>query len=84
MSFEFDQKGHEFGMTQLADVIANLDLENEMCVSIGDSAYSTPFCHKAISTKNNRIHIARLRSTLNVFELYQGDHKEKIRKKIWA
>ena len=26
-----DQKGHEFGMTQLADVIANLDLEDEMC-----------------------------------------------------
>jgi len=76
-----DQKGHEFGMTQLTDVIANFGLEDEMCVSIGDSAYSTPFCHQAISTKDNRIHIARLRSTRNVFELYQGDQNDKGRKK---
>jgi len=76
-----NNKGNEFGMTQLTEVIQNLGLEGEVCVSIGDRAYSTEFCHKNISEAQNRIHIARLRNTRNVFELYQGPQNAKGRKK---
>ena len=79
-----EKKGHEFGMTQLAKVIDNLGIEDEMCVSIGDCAYSTPFCHEAVAAKKNRVHIAKLRCTRNVFEVYQGDQHHKGRKKRYG
>lgn len=78
-----DEKGNQFGMSQLTDVVKNLGLEGEVVVSIGDRAYSTAPCHQEMANSENRIHIARLRSTRNVFELYQGI-QGKGRKKLFG
>jgi hypothetical protein len=79
------EKGHEFGMKQLSDIIGNLGLENETCVSIGDTAYGTEACHQSVVQTNNHVHIVRLKSNRNVFELFNKQPTgRKGRKKIYG
>ncbi len=67
------QKGHDFGMDQLGTTLQALGLEDELTVSLCDSAYATEYCRKKTSTIKNHIHISRLRNNRKLFELVSSE-----------
>jgi hypothetical protein len=60
-------KGNEVGMEQIKQCIENLELSNELNISVGDSLYGTENCRKIASEQSNLVHIFRLNSTRNLF-----------------
>ena len=62
-------KGSEFGLSQMNALRKTLNLKQELCVTVGDTAYSNTACQKAISEQSNSVHIARLKSNRNVYDL---------------
>ena len=58
-----DQKGIMVGMEQIQECIQSQAwLKDELCVSVGDSAYSHPSCLWQASKNGNQIHITRARN----------------------
>ena len=78
------QKGHEFGMNQVASLMKQLDLEDHFTISVGDSAYATEACRMTASTIEKHLHIARLRSNRKVFELLPTQENSKKNPKIYG
>ena len=62
-----DQKGNELGMAQLKECIDELDLTDELCISVADSLYGTQHCRELAVSASNLVHIFRLRHNRNVF-----------------
>ena len=62
-----DKKGREVGMKQVGSFIDNLSLQNQLVVSIADSAYGTDNCREIVSTYPNLASIFRLKSSRNIF-----------------
>jgi hypothetical protein len=62
-----DDKPHEFGMSQLTGLIENLELTDELVVSVSDSAYGSENCRKEAEKLDNFVHIFRLQSNRNIF-----------------
>ena len=77
-------KGHEVGMSQVAKLVKQLDLEDTLTLSIGDSAYATESCRQQTAMLNAHIHIARLRSNRNVFELLAKSTTTKTKPKLYG
>lgn len=46
-------------MQQISDAIEQLDLEQKLVISIGDSLYSTECCRKQVSGHDNWVHKIR-------------------------
>lgn len=61
------EKGSEVGMKDITNCIENLNLDDQLCVSIGDSLYGTNKCRKIASKKKNLVHIFRLNSKRNIY-----------------
>tara|TARA_B110000091_G_scaffold212245_1_gene258571 strand:- start:128 stop:1681 length:1554 start_codon:yes stop_codon:yes gene_type:complete len=61
------QKPSEFGMTQLTKLIVDLDLQNELVVSVSDSAYGSENCRTQAKTISNLVHIYRLPGHINLY-----------------
>ena len=77
-------KGHDVGMNQVAELVKQLDLEDSLTLSIGDSAYATESCRQQTAMLKEHIHIARLRSNRNVFELLPKAATTKTRPKLYG
>ena len=50
----------EFGMKQLVDSFQELHIEDELCLSTGDSLYGSEVCRRAAVEKKNLVHQFRL------------------------
>jgi hypothetical protein len=74
-----NQKPSEFGMTQLTKLITDLDLQDELVVSVSDSAYGSENCRKQAKTISNLVHIYRLPGHRNIY-CKLGEHKNKQKK----
>jgi len=61
------KKGNELGMQQLNDCIEDLNLTDELTISVADSLYGTQKCRELAVSKKNLVHIFRLRNNRNVF-----------------
>ena len=79
-----DQKGHDFGMNQVASLLKQLDLDDQLTLSIGDSAYATESCRQQTAMLKDHIHMARLRSNRKVFELLPTSAASKTQPKIYG
>jgi hypothetical protein len=62
-----DQKGNEVGMQQIVDSIDELQLEDDLCVSIGDSLYGTERCRITAKGQDNLVHIFRISNNRNLY-----------------
>ena len=71
-----DEKGHEAGMRQVGSFIDNLSLQNELVVSIADSAYGTDNCREIVSAYPNLVSIFRLKSNRNIFSIAEIDDQQ--------
>jgi len=57
------QSGTNIGMKQISRLLNTQEkLKDKLCVSVADSAYSTPECLVEASTNEHLVHIARLRN----------------------
>ena len=77
-------KGHDFGMNQVARLLDQLDLDDHLTLSIGDSAYATESCRQQTAMLKEHIHMARLRSNRNVFELLPTSANSKTKPKVYG
>lgn len=64
---ESSEKGNEVGMQQIVDCINDLELTDELNISIGDSLYGTEVCRETAAKQDNLIHIFRFKSNRNIF-----------------
>lgn len=74
-----DNKPSEFGMSQLTKLITDLDLQDQLVVSVSDSAYGSENCRKQAKTISNLVHIYRLPGHRNIY-CKLGEHKNKQKK----
>lgn len=61
------EKGNEFGMQQLIHYIEELEIEKALNISVADSLYGTNKCREIAISKENLVHIFRLRNNRNVY-----------------
>lgn len=71
------EKSHELGIEQLVDSIKKLNLQEELCMLIADSAYGTDVCRKLIAAHDNVVHIFRMRNNRVVFKMAKQDESKK-------
>lgn len=62
-------KGNEVGMEQIVESISTLDLEQGLCVSVGDTLYGTEQCRISAGKQGNLVHIFRINSTRNFYSI---------------
>lgn len=62
------EKGNEKGMHQLNNLIKNLDIENELSISVGDSLYGTEKCRESAVKNPNLVHIFRMTNSRVLFD----------------
>jgi hypothetical protein len=77
------KKGNEVGMEQIVETINTLDLERELCITVGDTLYGTEQCRISAGKKGNLVHIFRINSTRNFYSiptLTESDKSKKGRK----
>lgn len=60
-------KGNEVGMHRVISHIEELELSDELCVSIGDTLYGTEKCREIASQEENLVHVFRLNSRRNLY-----------------
>ena len=63
-----NKKGNEFGMKQIIDSIKELHIEDELCLSTGDSLYGSEACRRAAVEKKNLVHQFRLTNKRKLFQ----------------
>lgn len=63
------KKGNEVGMEQIVESIGTLDLEQELCVTVGDSLYGTEQCRVSAGKQGNLVHIFRVNSKRNLYSM---------------
>ena len=72
-----DQKGNEVGMKQVASHIQQLNLENQLTVSIGDSLYGSEACRIITAEHENLVHIFRLKNNRKIYAQPHGSDQSK-------
>lgn len=78
----FQEKGNEFGMKQMGSIIAELQLENELNLSIGDSLYATENCRKTVDSQKNWVHLFRINSKRNLYSQPKLKPKKGVGRKL--
>lgn len=77
---ESSKKGNEVGMKQIVDSIEELELKDELTISIGDTLYGTEECRITANKQDNLVHIFRLNGKRNLFvmptELQEGSSQK--------
>jgi hypothetical protein len=65
----FSAKGHVFGMEQLSEILNDetIGFGSQLCVVVGDTAYSAPACRQQAVMHKNLILTARLRGNRAVY-----------------
>ena len=63
-----NKKGHEVGMHQVRQLIAQGELNDELVLSVADSKYGTESCRKMVSKYKNWVHLFRIVSTRNIYD----------------
>ncbi|MCP4696242.1 MAG: transposase, partial [Gammaproteobacteria bacterium] len=65
----FPEKGHVFGMRQLSEMLNDeeFDFDSQLCVTVGDTAYSANECRRAAAEHDSLVFIARLRGNRAVY-----------------
>ena len=66
---EICKKGNEVGMEQIVESISTLDLEQELCVTVGDTLYGTEQCRVSAGKQSNLVHIFRVNSKRNLYSM---------------
>jgi DDE superfamily endonuclease len=61
------KKGNEVGMEQIVENINTLDLEQELCLTVGDTLYGTEQCRISAGKQGNLVHIFRINSKRNLY-----------------
>jgi len=68
------QNAEVLGMQQIADTIkSHNNFKNELCVSLGDTAYNTPPCLGIVKNNVNQVHISRSRNNKKFYYPYAQD-----------
>ena len=62
-----EDKGNELGMRQVTESINNLELSDNLCISIGDSLYGTEACRIEADKQKNLVHIFRISNNRNLY-----------------
>ena len=62
-----EEKGNELGMRQVTESINNLELSDNLCISIGDSLYGTEACRIEADKQKNLVHIFRISNNRNLY-----------------
>jgi len=75
------EKGNEVGMEQIIQSIEEHGLQNDLCISLGDSLYGTEKCRSLVSGQNNLVHIFRLNNKRNIYAMPTSEAKPSGRKK---
>jgi len=63
------KKGNEVGMAQIVESINTLELEQELCVTVGDTLYGTEQCRISAGKQGNLVHIFRINSKRNLYSM---------------
>jgi hypothetical protein len=63
------KKGNEVGMEQIVESISTLDLDQELCVTVGDTLYGTEQCRVSAGKQSNLVHIFRVNSKRNLYSM---------------
>jgi DDE superfamily endonuclease len=82
-----EEKGTLVGMQQIKLCMnSSPAFKDKLCVSVGDSAYSSPECLALAQENQNQIHISRLRNTRNIYRIAdkKGKGKKKGRQKSYG
>jgi len=72
-----DAKGNELGIQQILDHMTQLGLENQLTVSVGDSLYGSENCRAKASSRDNLVHIFRVRNNRNLYHKADADKQPK-------
>ncbi len=72
-----DAKGNELGMQQILDHMTQLGLEDQLTVSVGDSLYGSENCRIKASSRDNLVHIFRVKNNRNLYSLPGIDSQPK-------
>jgi hypothetical protein len=76
-----DEKGNELGMKQLNECIETLNRSDKLNISVADSLYGSDKCREIAVSKENLVHIFRMRNNRNIFlKPAQDDAETKSRK----
>ena len=78
------QKGNECGMQQLTRHIKQFGLEDKWVVSVADSLYSSEACRKEAAKNPRLLHIFRVNSKRNVYQLPGDNSSGRGRKKVYG
>jgi len=62
-----NEKGNEVGMQQIIHCIQELELTDELNISLGDSLYGTEVCRATAASQENLIPIFRIKRNRNIF-----------------
>jgi len=72
-----DAKGNELGIQQILDHMTQLGLNDQLTVSVGDSLYGSENCRAKVSSRDNLVHIFRLRNNRNSYHTPDADSQTK-------
>jgi hypothetical protein len=79
-----NKKGHEVGMQQVQQLIAQGELTDELVLGVADSKYGTESRRKMASEYKNWVHLFRIVSTRNIYiTLCQVTVSDQQGKRIW-
>jgi len=68
------QNAERLGMEQISSTIkSHSHFINELCVSLGDTAYNTPLCLGIVKNNVNQVHISRARNNKKFYYPYEQD-----------
>lgn len=73
------QKGNEFGMRQVLNLIETLGLKGKLVLNTGDSLYASDECRKIAVENDDVVHSFRMRNNRNVFAQPNYDEQPKHR-----
>ncbi len=72
-------KGHEMGMQQLLEHLTQLNLGDQLAISVTDSLYGSEECRRIASIRDTLVDIFRIRNNRNVYSLPDHETESKMR-----
>jgi len=72
-----EAKGNELGMQKILDHMTQFGLDDQLTVSVGDSLYGSENCRSKASSRDNLVHIFRVKNNRNIYSLPDTDTQPK-------